>query len=87
MKWGHSTAMGNNSLCSQFCMAAGMMCEMWGGEAWPGCMGTGVGCGMETRCSVAQVRGVAQARDEGVSEVWADVCTQARCSRDTRRWV
>ena len=37
MKWGHSTAMGNNPLCSQFRMAAGTACETRGGEARPGC--------------------------------------------------
>ena len=84
MKWGHSTAMGNNSFCSQFHMVARRVCEMQGDEAWPGSVGMGVGHGMETRCSMVQVRGVAQARDEGASEVWADMCTQARCSRDMR---
>ena len=69
MKWGHSTAMGNNSLCSQFHTVAGMACEMQGSEAWPGCLGMGVGCGMEIRCSVIQARDVAQARDKGASEV------------------
>ena len=51
---------------------------------------------METRCSMAQARGMvqvsgmAQVRDEGANEVWpvwADVCTQARCGNDRRRRV
>ena len=84
MKWGHSTAMGNNSLCSQFHMAAGIACEMWGCETQWGCVGMGIGCGIETRHSVVQVSGMAQARDKGASEVWADVCMQVRHGRDTR---
>ena len=84
MKWGHSTAMGNNSLCSQFHTVAGMACETQGGEEWLGCVGTGVGHGMETRHSVVQAWGMVQARDEGASEVWADMCMQARHGRDMR---
>ena len=76
--------MGNNSLCSQFHTVAGTACETWGGEAWPGCVGTGVGCGIETRHSMAQARGMVQARDKSVSEVWADMCMQVKCSRDMR---
>ena len=51
------------------------------GKAWPGYVAkhgqdawTGGGHGMKMRCSMAQMRGVAQARDEGVSEVWVGGC-------------
>ena len=66
MKWGHSTAMGNNSLCSQFRTAAGMACETRGGKAWPGCMGMGVVHGMETRHSVGNGASEGQGCEQGM---------------------